>query len=118
MTTNTFALDLYKANIQLQLHITRMLQQSSGAWLDAAQYLNTQDLDKTADQIKDLINSASWQAMVTLTPDSFSRMMEHQLQHVQTINEVAARNQLEFMSGLQEALQAWQIAVSQAFKTD
>lgn len=111
MSTETFSLDLYKANVELQLRITRLLQESSHQWLEAVQRASTDNIAETTAEIEGLLRTANWQALVTLPSESFWRLFQKRTGDVQLINQIALKNQASFASGLQQALQAWQKSV-------
>ncbi len=115
MNTETLPLELYKANNGLQLRITRLLQESSHAWLEAAQQSSAAGMTETAARIESLSNSADWQALVTLPSGVFWRVFQEQLNGARATHQVTMRNQAAFVNGLQQALGSWQEAVSDAF---
>lgn len=111
-------LSLYKANTELQLQFTRLLQQASHDWLEAAQQLSAEGIQETAAQIHGLLNTADWQAATALPAEVFWRVLEGRLRDVQSINRVAMKSQAAFADGVREALGHWQEAVSAAFGVD
>ena len=48
MTTETLPLNLLKANAELQLRLTRLLQESSHQWLDSVKEASSQGIAETS----------------------------------------------------------------------
>jgi hypothetical protein len=115
MSTETLPLDLCKAHVGLQLQITRLLQESGHAWLEAAQQSSAAGMTETANRIESLSNLANWQALVTLPSGVFWRVFQGRLNDARTTHQIAMRNQAAFLAGLQQALGSWQEAVLGAF---
>jgi hypothetical protein len=59
-------IQLYKANAELQLQITRLLQESGHHWLEAMQQLSAGGVLETTSRIQNLQQAADWQALATL----------------------------------------------------
>lgn len=64
--SNELPIHLYKANAELQLQITRLLQESSHHWLEAMQQLSAGGVLETTSRIQGLQQAADWQALATL----------------------------------------------------
>mgnify|MGYP001637221164 CR=1 FL=1 len=111
MSMETLPLDLYKANVELQLRITRLLQQGGHRWLESVQQSSMRSVEQTTAEIEGLLQTGNWQSLATLPADTFWRLFQHGVNDSQTINELAIQNQTEFTNGLQEALEAWQKSV-------
>ncbi len=105
------ALDLYKANVELQLRITRLLQEGGHRWLESVQKSNMRSMEQTTAEIEGLLQTGNWQSLATLPADTFWRLFQHGVNDSQTINQLAIQNQTEFTTGLQAALEAWQKSV-------
>lgn len=116
--TNELPLNLYKANTELQLQITRLLQEASHRWLEAAHQLSAEGILETTTQIQGLLNIADWQAATTLPAEVFWRLLEGRLTDAQSVNQVAMKSQAAFADGVREALAHWQEAVGAAFGSE
>ncbi|ENO89352.1 hypothetical protein [Thauera linaloolentis] len=114
MNTNLPSLDLYKANIELQLRITRLLQDAGREWLEAVQRSNEEGVSEATTEIEGLLNSANWQALTTLPGEAFWRLFQQRSGDVQALNQAAIERQAAFTAGLQQALENWQKAVTEA----
>lgn len=114
MNNGTLPMDLYKANVQLQLSITRLLQESGHSWLETAREFSAEGVAETTAQIENLLRAGDWQSLATLPSEVFWRMLQGQLGDARTMGQIAVRSQTAFTSGLQEALTSWQQAVSAA----
>lgn len=111
MTTETLPLDLYKANVALQLSISRLLQQSGHEWLEAVQRTSSENLSETNAKIEGLLQAANWQSLVTLPGASLWRLIEQRTGDAQFVSQIALKNQAAFATGLQQALQQWQESI-------
>lgn len=112
MNTETLSLDLYKANVELQLRITRMLQETGHQWLEAVQRGSADNIAETTAEIESLLRTGNWQALATLPGESLWRLFQQRTDSVQLINQLALKNQAAFTSGLQQALESWQKSVA------
>lgn len=111
-------LNLYKANTELQLQITRLLQEASHRWLEVVRELSAEGIAETTAQIQGLLGSADWQAATTLPAESFWRLLQGGLSDAQSVNQVAMKSQATFAEGVRQALGDWQQTVAQAFGAD
>lgn len=112
MSIEALPLELYKANIELQLRITRLLQEGGHNWLESAQKSSAEGIAETTAEIESLLSSASWQSLATLPSETFWRMFQHRVNDTQAINQLAIKNQATFTTGLQQALESWQKSVA------
>jgi len=111
MITDTLPLNLYKANTELQLRITRLLQEAGHQWLESVQQASTESIAETTAEIEGLLRSANWQSLATFPSESFWRLFQHRTGDVQLVNQIAIKNQAAFTTGLQQALENWQKSV-------
>jgi len=111
MSTETLPLDLYKANVELQLRITRLLQEGAHRWLESIQKSSAEGVAETTAEIDGLLGSANWQSIATLPAETFWRAFQHRVNDGQAINQLAIKNQAAFTAGLQQALESWQKAM-------
>lgn len=110
-------IQLYKANAELQLQITRLLQESGHHWLEAMQQLSAGSMLETTSRIQNLQQAADWQALATLPTEVFWRLSQGRMGDTQAVGQVAAKSQAAFANGLRQALTTWQESVSEAFGT-
>jgi hypothetical protein len=108
---------LYKANAELQLQVTRLLQESGNHWLEAMQQLSTDGVQETTSRIQGLQQAADWQALATLPSEVFLRVFRGRMGNAQAVGQAAAKSQAAFANGLRQALVAWQESVSEAFSS-
>ena len=108
-------IQLYKANAELQLQITRLLQESGHHWLEAMQQLSAGSMLETTSRIQNLQQAADWQALATLPTEVFWRLSQGRMGDAQAVGQVAAKSQAVFADGLRQSLSAWQESVSEAF---
>lgn len=112
MSTENLSLDLYKSNVELQLRLTRLMQESGHQWLEAVQRTSTENIAETTNEIESLMRTGNWQSLLTLPSESFWRLFQQRAGDVQLLNQIALKNQAAFTSGLQQALENWQKSVS------
>jgi len=74
--SNELPIHLYKANAELQLQITRLLQESSHHWLEVMQQLSAGGVLETTSRIQGLQQAADWQALATLPSEVFWRLCQ------------------------------------------
>ena len=106
---------LYKANAQLQLQITRLLQESGHHWLEAMQQISADGVLETTSRIQGLQQAADWQSLTTLPYEVFRRMYQGRAGDAQAVGQAAAKSQTVFADGLRQALATWQESVSETF---
>ena len=112
---NELPIQLYKANAELQLQITRLLQESGHHWLEAMQQLSAGSMLETTSRIQNLQQAADWQALATLPSEVFWRLCQGRMGDTQAVGQAAAKSQAAFADGLRQSLSAWQASVSEAF---
>ena len=108
-------IQLYKANAELQLQITRLLQESGHHWLEAMQQLSAGSMLETTSRIQNLQQAADWQALATLPSEVFWRLCQGRMGDTQAVGQAAAKSQAAFADGLRQSLSVWQASVSEAF---
>ncbi len=116
--SNELPIHLYKANAELQLQITRLLQESSHHWLEAMQQLSAGGVLETTSRIQGIQQAADWQALAALPSEVFWRLCQGRMGDAQAVGQVAAKGQAAFANGLRQALRTWQESVSEAFGTN
>ena len=112
---NELPIQLYKANAELQLQITRLLQESGHHWFEAMQQLSAGGVLETTSRIQNLQQAADWQALATLPSEVFWRLCQGRMGDTQAVGQAAAKSQAAFADGLREALTTWQASVSEVF---
>ncbi len=105
---------LYKANAELQLQVTRLLQESGHRWIEAMQQLSADGVLETTSRIQGLQQAADWQALATLPSEVFWRLCQGRMGDAQSVGQVAVKSQTAFADGLRQALADWQESVSKA----
>lgn len=105
---------LYKANAELQLQITRVLQESGHHWFEAMQQLSAGGMLETTSRIQGLQQAADWQALAALPSEVFWRLCQGRVGDAQAVGQAAAKSQAAFADGLRQALATWQASVSEA----
>lgn len=85
-------IQLYKANAELQLQITRLLQESGHHWLEAMQQLSAGSMLETTSRIQNLQQAADWQALATLPTEVFWRLSQGRMGDAQAVGQAAVKN--------------------------
>ncbi|WP_052773054.1 phasin family protein [Luteimonas sp. FCS-9] len=110
-------LQLLKANLELQLQIARLIQESGQQWADLANRAVGDGLAERDAEIRELLRAQDWQALATLPADAFWRQLQQRAGDSQELARIATSAQSTFASGLTRALQAWQQATADALGT-
>lgn len=108
-------IQLYKANAELQLQISRLLQESGHRWLEAMQQLSAGGVEETTARLRGLQQAADWQALAILPSEVFGRLYQGRFGDAQAIAQTAAQGQADFVDGLRQALTTWHGSVSEVF---
>lgn len=116
MNVESIPLALYKANIELQLRISRLLQENGHRWLESVQQSNAEGITETTAEIEALLRSANWQALAMLPIDTFWRQFQGRVGDTRQMNQLATENQAAFVAGVQQALESWQKEVAEAMQ--
>lgn len=114
MSEENLPLKLYKANMQLHLELTRLLQEGTHRWLEAAHERGSRRIDQTKADMEGLMDSANWQSVAMLPAETFWRLHQHQVNTLQGNNRLVIKNQAAFITGLQQAISGWQKSVNEA----
>ena len=73
MDHNDTLLALTRANAQLQVNITQLLQKSSQGWLETMQHFSRAGLAETDAQAEELLGAGDWAALMALPSAMLSR---------------------------------------------
>ncbi|MFT4256237.1 MAG: phasin family protein [Pseudoxanthomonas sp.] len=112
---NQLPLSLYKANLELQTRLGKLLQESSRQWIDYGYRLANGGIAESNAEIEELLRTQDWQKLATLPAESFWRQLQQRFGDSQALAQIAAAAQAEFAHGVQEAVQAWQKETAAAF---
>lgn len=72
MNIESVPFNLYKTNIALQLRITQLMRECRQRWLESVQKRNADANAQTETEMKDLLQSAGWQSLGILRPETRS----------------------------------------------
>jgi hypothetical protein len=114
MSNETIPLNLFKANLELQLRLQRLMQENGQQWLENATRAGSENIAESGTEIESLLKAQNWQELATLPAQAFWRQFQHQMGGAQALTQVAIKNQTTFTQGLQQAIQDWQKSVTQA----
>lgn len=101
-------LALWKANLDLQLRIGRLVQDSQREWLDIGIRAVGEGASELDAETRALWRSGDWQALAALPVEALWRQMEQRVADGQALAQVTLGVQDAFARGLVEALQDWQ----------
>ena len=102
---NTLPLDLYKANLELQVRIGKLFQEGGKQWLDYGYRLASDGIAESDAEIAQLLQSEDWQKLATLPAEAFWRQLQQRFGDSQAAAQIAITAQTGFAHGLQEAVQ-------------
>lgn len=112
MSAQTIPLHLLKAQLELQLHLSRLLQESGQQWLEHAARSGPERIAATGNEIDGLHQTHNWQELATLPAQSFWRQSQLRMGHAQALVQTAVASQLTLAQGVQQAVQDWQQQVA------
>ncbi len=110
-------LGLFKANLELQARINRLVQQGGQQWLDFGNRLLGDGIAESNAEIDELLKTGDWQTLATLPAESFWRQLQQRFGDNQAAAQIAINAQTAFATGLQEAVQAWQKETAESLAT-
>ena len=109
---------LYQAHVELQLQITRLLQECGQQWFDAMRKVGAESTQETAKRIQGVHQVTDWKQLGALPSEDFWRAYQGHVGDVQTFTHAAAQSQALLVQGLGQALVNWQRTVSGALGAD
>jgi len=109
------ALALWKANLDLQLRIGQLIQDSGRDWLELGTRAAGEGTVEFDAGLRKLMRGGDWQALAALPVEAFWRQAEQRVGDGQALNQIALHAQDSFASGVLEALQDWQQALAGAW---
>ena len=118
MGTESIPLGLFKANIELQLRIARLVSESGHRWLQAVQQASAEGVSEASTEIEGLLRAGDWQALAMLPSQAFWRLFQDRVGDAKGASDIAIQNQEAFVIGLQQALESWQQAVAETVRTE
>lgn len=107
-------LNLYKSNLELQLKIGKLIQESGREWFDFGHRLIDDGIAESKAEVDELLKTGDWEKLTALPAESFWRQVQQRFGDSQAAAQIAIGAQAAFASGLQEALEAWQKETTQA----
>jgi hypothetical protein len=109
MTTQSdLPLNLYKANTELQLRISRLVMENWKKWLEFSTRAVDDGIAESQAKVEQLLKAQDWQALATMPAETFWRLLQQRMGDSTVNNQIAAKVQAHFAQGLQEAVMAWQ----------
>jgi len=112
MDADVMPLKLHKANAELQIQISRLLQESGQRWLEVVSRASNEIGAEIQTEIQGIQKAENWLGFATLPAESFWRQLQQRVGNTQDLSQVAIRNQAAFTDGLKEVVENWQKAVS------
>lgn len=107
-------LSLYKANLELQVKIGKLIQESGREWLDFGYRLINDGIAESNAEVDELLKTGDWEKLAALPAESFWRQVQQRFGDSQAAAQIAIGAQTAFASGLQDALKAWQKETAEA----
>src|SRR5690606_23215418 len=109
------ALALWKANLDLQLRIGQLIQDSGRDWLELGTRAAGEGAVEFDAGLRKLMRGGDWQALAALPVEAFWGQAVQRWGGGQALNQTALHAQDSFASGVLEALQDWQQALAEAW---
>jgi hypothetical protein len=106
MSAQTIPLHLLKAQLELQLHLGRLLQESGQQWLDHAARTGPERIAETGNEIEGVQQTSNWQELATLPAQAFWRHAHLRMGHAQALVQTAVASQMTLAQGMQQAVRA------------
>lgn len=110
-------LNLYKANLELQVRINKLLQESARQWLDMGNRLVGDGIAESNAEVESLLQAQDWQKLASLPAETFWRQLQQRFGDSQAATQIAISAQTAFTTGLQQAVQTWQKETASAVGT-
>lgn len=101
-------MQLWKANLDLQQRIGRLIQDSGRDWMELGTRAVGETVEEGDAEVREFLRSGDWHALASLPVDAFWRQAQQRFGDGQVLAQVAVNAQNAFANGLIEALQDWQ----------
>ncbi|MDH5833299.1 phasin family protein [Luteimonas kalidii] len=108
-------MQLWKANLDLQLRLGRLLQDSGREWMELGTRAAGEGAAELDAEFRKLLGGGDWQGLATLPAEAFWRQAEQRVGDSQAIHQLALHAQEGFVRGVVEALQDWQGRLTDAW---
>lgn len=109
MSTETgFPLNLYKTNLELQLRIAGLVQESALKWLELGKYAIDDSIADSTAETEQLLQTRDSQTWATLPGEAFWHQLLLGFGDAEAAAKIALEAQTSFVAGLQDAIQTWQ----------
>lgn len=105
---------LWKANLDLQLRIGQLIQDSGREWMDLGAHAVGEGMQETDTELRDLLRGGDWHALASWPANAFWRQAEVRLGDGQELARIAISAQNAFARGLVDAVRDWQDEVAAA----
>ncbi|MGJ4803241.1 phasin family protein [Luteimonas sp. SDU82] len=113
--TSDLPMALWKANLDLQMRLGRLMQESGQHWLELGTRAAGESAAEFQTEATRLLQAGNWQALAALPMDAFWRQAEQRVGDGQASAQAALQAQEGFARGLTEALQEWQRDLAKAW---
>lgn len=109
-------LDMYKANLELQADIARMVQEAGCEWLVLGGRLASKRLVRQEALTATLREIDDWQGLAAWSAGLYQDQLQQRFGAGQEVARAALGLQGTFAAGLQGAMHAWQAAAAKALQ--
>ena len=106
---------LWKANLDLQTRLGRLLQDGGQQWLEQGTRAAGESAAEFQAQASRLLQAGDWQAPAALPMETFWRQTAQRTGDGEAAAQSALQAQQAFVGGLAEALQEWQRDLAKAW---
>jgi Phasin protein len=109
MTTQSdLPLNLYKANTEFQLRISKLVMENWKKWLELSSRAVDDGIAESQARVEQLLKAQDWTALATMPGEALWRLLQQRMGTGDINSQIAANVQAHFAQGLQEAVQIWQ----------
>ena len=79
MSNEAIPLNLFKANLELQLRLQRLMQENGQQWLENTARAGNENIAESGAEIESLLKAQNWQELATLPAQACWRQFQHQM---------------------------------------
>ncbi len=101
-------LRLYRANIELQLRVARLVQEHGQQWLELGTSALSDGISESDAEVRRLLDNQDWQSLAALPAETFWRQLQRHVGGGQAAAQVAVNAHNAFADGLVGTLKDWQ----------
>lgn len=102
------SLNLFKANLELQVKLAKLIQESNRQWLNFEGHLVDDSIAGSDALSEQLLQTEDWQKLASLPAETLVRVWQQRFGNTQALTQETFNAQTALARGIQDALHAWQ----------